>query len=1275
MSFTTNKPTIEGVSQAVAGLPGRIGDDASAINLQVVRSVRIRPALAFGVAVVTLLAVIGYASLQKAQYSASSQLYEVPTGVKLLAAGTSGNLDEGQYETFLSEQMLLVTRPDVLKAALDSLPQGNWAEFGPTEPAAAGNLTTLLKVARVGTSHQVSIGLKGSDPAKVAAVVNATTTAYIDAARRATAADSDQRAQLLVEERQRIEGELHADRAEQIALGASMGVANPTVEGGNPYDAALSTLRLQLSEARASHEMAAAQLASLSGVGPAGTLGLMAAADEQIMGDAGLGSMKASISQRKAAVTAQMAGMTPTNPVYKQDQDELADLDRTLDKMTVDLRDKAALRLQDKLHADLQRTGDIESRLNSQLARQIASATSAAPRLQRAAEVEANIQRLGVQLATVDEALRNLRMELSGPAQVRLSLPATPANRPEANKRKQLLMLALPLAILFGIGAAVLARMRDKRIFIGLDVADVLGFPPLAVLPARGEVAQRVFEEYVLRLAAGIESAFRNSGARTFLLTAVSATTDIRPLASALTRKFEEIGLNAVVATASEMLRPMDGDSATLARSVEPGSAGFVAANVAKMKAEHGLVLIEAEALLHCAQTEYVARCADATILVIECSITTRQELTAATELLHRLNVTGIAAVLEEVQLRHADVAFRNGIDALDRRQGDLRPQERAVRIAEVAAEAVPVVEPVVALPMEPVATRPVQPIVTPAVMPIDGKPVEAVAKLPVEAVAAPWLAPVEVPALVPATTLMGKLLEAEGDRVQMDYEPSHYDEVLHHVRETRSFEHDSGWHLPAFRQVAAEPVATIQTVARWENHSAFEDVGQVPSPVFVDTVDTADNRPYLNLSAVENIVSAAAIDDASASSHENIAPKLAARRMAPVSDGDASMTRKSSWFDKLLRRESNDVVSIVPTDDADDTGNVHVPAALSLPVARTADLNQAVARTGTGAEEYDVPLATRIDHISRQRPSSSASPFGLGTSGTRSTLRLQIVPPEPVEIEIEEELLKANEPVAEMIHATPAVEQLATAIEVEQTLRARGPRRPLSFHELAGMADCREDRPVEAVAVPVEADVVASVEQVRYVVADSEPEPHGWAAIQDEVHEVAVESVNHSASEAITVAVREALPDIEVEAPHDVVAMPESPRPTPFDVDDIEPVYQEASRNLNNSRWDPIPPLRPTGIWRDRPSPVPVNAKGAGRAYVNGAVPVQDGFNSTPPRRWIPEAEPAAAEEAESLPEPMLSRQWGLLSRFQQSRLVSSTDTAGDNQGDDHGSGHDGSR
>ena len=1062
-------------------------------------------------------------------------------------------------------------------------------------------------------------------------------------------------------------------------------------------------------------------------VTPAGTSGLMAAAEEQILGDAGLARMKSSISQRKAQLAAQIAGTTATNPVYKQDQDEIADLDRTLDKMTADLRDETARRLQDNLHSELQRTGEIEARLNGQLARQIARATGAAPRLQRATEVEADIQRLNSRLATVEDSLRSLHMEVSGPAQVRLSQPAIPASRPEANRKKQLLMWALPLAILFGIGAAVVARLRDKRILIGLDIEDVLGFPPMALLPARSDVSQRVFGEYVLRLAAGIETAYRTGGSRTFLLTSVSLTSDIGPLTSALTGKFKEIGVHVVVATASDMLAPPEGvqseagepiNPRELTRTVELWSEGFVAANVARMKSEHGLVLIESEALLHSAQTEYVARCADATILIVECGITTRDELRRAADLLHRLHVTGIGAVLEEIKLCYADVDFRKAINALDRRLAETVRPEPSLQF--VPAEA---------LSVNDIVSRPVATVAGPEQLP---QPVD------------PEIARQVADEIMRDPTL----LETEGDRVELDYEPAHYHEVLHHVRATRPFDHDDVWQLPAFNQVSKQS----------------RQVQEVEGAASVSSVRTANDRAVEKLShservTRENTLLSAAIDAANGSLHEKMTPRLSAGRNQPTSDGEPGMTRRTSWIGRLLSRDAAPIVSILPGDGDEEADDVATVAALSTsqPPVESTEIQKAPIET----DGYDASLANRLQQISGSWPVASGAAPATDIAEFKESHRPQDVAPEPVVVEampafaeVVAVALEATAPVAEV---TPRVRRgpaaWATSDQATDEISADVPapspeafvshapaleaRRRPTFRELmeqtanlaaasaevAGAEHAVEEtarfRPGEDVhqvagAEPSRAttfmilghvsEYAPAFEVITPELATEAPtglpaEPVPPAA-EPTLEEVVPDIASMDTNETPLLPGRELVPEfvdippvprswestfellpgpLDVEVPEFHFSdryLEESKRqrthvpayapypPSPYELDDIEPAYQEASRSLNTGRWDPIPPLRPSlNGWRDRPSPVPAHRSDVG-LHRNKAV--KDGFNSYPPQRWIPED--ILPVEPEPLSEPMLSRQWGLLSKFQQARISSSRPATGGEGGKDSG-------
>jgi MinD superfamily P-loop ATPase len=74
---------------------------------------------------------------------------------------------------------------------------------------------------------------------------------------------------------------------------------------------------------------------------------------------------------------------------------------------------------------------------------------------------------------------------------------------------------------------------------------------------------------------------------------------------------------------------------------------------------QYDVVLIDASPLPISANTEYLARVADATVLVVKSSSTTRQELDRAARLLDRLEVTGVAVVLNKVSQERADNALK----------------------------------------------------------------------------------------------------------------------------------------------------------------------------------------------------------------------------------------------------------------------------------------------------------------------------------------------------------------------------------------------------------------------------------------------------------------------------------------------------------------------------------------------------------------------------------------------------------------------------------------
>ena len=1193
MSFNNNRI---GDGMAPGSMPTAPGNPASpALRPQVVRSVRMHPLLAAGVGGFVFLALLGYGLTRKPMYSAEALVYEEPASSKLLSDGTAGTFDSNRYESYLDQQKQVMARPDVLDAAIASLPPQTWRVLGPNPKAAQENLAAQLKVDRVKTSYQLSISLQSSDPAAAAAIVNAVTAAYLKEVHKDTVAQTDQRAQLLGEERRRIEGELQTTREEQAGLSASLGVASPLGESGNPYDFELASVRQQLLTARQTHDAAAAQLASLSG-GGANDSALAAAADETIGGDTGLASMRATVSARRATLNGQMAGMKPENPVYKQDLEELADLDKTLETMTRQTRAKAEGQLQSKLRTELERSGDVESRLNAQLAQLTGRASTAAPKLQRAAELSEDLQRLNLRYAAVDDTLRSVQLEANGPGIVRLSLAAAVPTTPEPG-RKMLLLLAAPLlGLMCGVGAAVIARKRDRRLYSGRDVEDVLGFAPMAVLPARADVSSRVLDEYVLRLAAGLESAYRNNGAQTFLLTAVSAATDTRPLRKALMARLKRIGLDVALARPNELL--LGDPGAVLEGRREPARAGisegFVAAHLARLKEEHALVIIDAPALGTSAETEYVARCADATILVAECGVTTREELLQSAQLLQRLHARGVGAVLQEMPLRLADQSFRDAIAAFEQRQPDrsYSAERSAVRPRVATAE------------------------------------------------------------VAETRTAYGFAVDAPEPAVASAVEP-----VLHLV--------------------------------------------QPPRPVFVEATQVLAEEPAAE--EEEPIVGRARL------LHEKMTPTLPGPG-EPTPDGEQPMSK--SWFHRFLHPDE-EKVSILPEPGKEDAP-VDEAWFLQSRISRSMNVYGTAAQEGVASgaqmtqpesERFVLGDMQTIQHGQEQlhiAEEEDPAPAQVGAMGSEWGAEPMVEEHAPAVVEHAAapsavEVVDAPLPVGEIGAQQPVMAAHGTE---EAVARVR-PTRPMSFHQLAGLAGGSvkeqvavasevepEEEMVHAVELPAEwmemhmpaEESSAAVEQEpgiseaadepatisAPVEVEAAPVEDPGAPVQQEFESVA-EQAEPEPVYTLPVVSRSAVwqPAIAQNGPQMVIA-PEHSMEVATEARD-EALPRAFTSPVGTSRWDPIPPLRPTDSGWNRMHGANGSNGGNGHGSNGHGSFATNGKGAVVERPRRAEEQAARGERRHGYigqrweedevggeqGEPALSRPWGLLSRFQQTHLI----------------------
>ena len=190
--------------------------------------------------------------------------------------------------------------------------------------------------------------------------------------------------------------------------------------------------------------------------------------------------------------------------------------------------------------------------------------------------------------------------------------------------------IALLLSFIFlGAAVAVIAHKVDPRIYVASDVEHLLGFAPMVQLPDFSEVANEVFEEHLLRLASGIDRAFKDRSISHCVFTGAGPG----------------VGVTTVATRVKELLE-------------KPGNAA---------------VITDAAPLTDSEDTEQLVRSADGTIVVIEAGVTTRAQLRAVASTLQRLKAPAVGFVLNRVQLATADPAFRRSIKEMSRhltRQG-----------------------------------------------------------------------------------------------------------------------------------------------------------------------------------------------------------------------------------------------------------------------------------------------------------------------------------------------------------------------------------------------------------------------------------------------------------------------------------------------------------------------------------------------------------------------------------------------------------------------------
>ncbi|HEX4582918.1 MAG TPA: hypothetical protein VH139_12725, partial [Acidobacteriaceae bacterium] len=564
-------------------------------------------------------------------------------------------------------------------------------------------LQHAIEADRVGTTFQITIALTMNDAQKAASVVNAVTDAFVAKAHSEEFYGRDQRLSTLRDERGKLQTQLDQRLAEQAKLMDDLGVAQVGAQDNldNTYDSNVKHLNDLLAQAKEQRMAAQAQLNAYRGNA------LNAVASDSATTDVGLSTLRQNLEVRRAQLMTAMNGLTPTNPLFLQNQAEISDIDKQLNSSLSTVEKKIADRKQLQYQAEVNRTRSVEQQIEGQLLSQTHMATTAAPKFQQAKEVSKDIQRLQDSYSAVASRIRDLELESSSPGTIHLSSPAMVPLTPGKNRTLLYALGALIISLLAGVGSALLADALDPYVYTSRDVEQVIGFPPIGVLLDHDDFSSEASGQYLLRLAGGIQHARNSAGARTFLFTATASESGTTTVVEKLGRQLRNLGLNTLTVAATNI----DGKIAYVRNEgpvtpSEPGptrysdklrvqnssgtsspiySGTFVSQILNEVKDDYDVVLVDASPILISADTEYLARVADGTVLIVQSGRTTRAQLNRAANLLERLDVPGVAVTLNRVSRDRVDPALVRDVEDFQRQ---LKKQRGTTLVASASQRA-----------------------------------------------------------------------------------------------------------------------------------------------------------------------------------------------------------------------------------------------------------------------------------------------------------------------------------------------------------------------------------------------------------------------------------------------------------------------------------------------------------------------------------------------------------------------------------------------------------
>lgn len=633
-----------------------------------------RLALILMIVVVVIGAPLAWYKSRVYTYEVFAAIYVAPRFAKVLQSDQELEFQSNsQYKQYVEQQVRNINRYDIVRETLAQLGpyRALWQPPDLSERKAALRLIKALSARAVKDTYLISVTLEGNQADGLAETLNTLLQVYLEAMKKEDLYASDERLLNLRERQKTLAKDLQEKSVQRTALAELLGVTGFDSKTQNPYERLLQDSSTALDEAHRKLIVAQAALDAYDPkAGAAARLALEAAALQIVANDSGLNSLKYHLWARRGELLNEISGLSPQHPLRAVAERKLRDLEQDVQTATTNVMEATRTQLLEQRRTTLREARQVKQALSAQRQSIQERANWFITNFNKGTAVAQDMDRLQSQLNAVSERIDFLTLESEAPGFLRLQAQALPPEYPTGGGPKKPVALVLAAAIGLGLIVPIGLDFLDRRIKTAAQVHHLLGFAPVAALLDKRDARNRlVWIDQMRRLILTLGQEKRTHDTHRIALTSVKAGSGVTDLILDLAREFARDGLR-VIAVEANALKPdpryMDGPltpglidllngAVTLEQIILPAAGDLpdrIPVGLALQRhlpfydrfsqaldpllERYDIILLDTPPVLLSADTEYLARYADAMLLLVQARHTLPGEVRRAARLLEK---------------------------------------------------------------------------------------------------------------------------------------------------------------------------------------------------------------------------------------------------------------------------------------------------------------------------------------------------------------------------------------------------------------------------------------------------------------------------------------------------------------------------------------------------------------------------------------------------------------------------------------------------------------